>query len=115
MSECQNRIENLNVEHLTVNQCDETPRNVFQPGNFRDSTTKTENIFYKLAVLVMNAFLALVFLGGIGESLERKPGKAIFLLWCCITALNHSIITSVVSLSILVILYIPVAILLNSL
>ena len=111
MSECQNRIEHLTVEHFTVvNQCGETPRNVLQ-----DSSTKSENIFFKLTVLVMNAFLALVFLSVIGEKLEKKIGVAIFLLWCCYTFIIHSINTSVVSLSILVILYIPVVALVHTL
>ena len=111
MSECQNRFEHLTVDHFTiVNQCGETPHNVLQ-----DSSTKSENFFFKLIVLVMNACLALLFLGFNGKTLEEKPGVAIVLLWCCYTFIIHSINTSVVSLSILVILYIPVVVLVDTL
>lgn len=105
MSDCQNRIEHFTVDHLTVvNQCGETSRNVVQ-----ESSTTSENIFFKLTVLVMNAFLAMLFMVGIEKSLEQKLDVAFTLLWCCLTVIIHSLNTSVVSLSILVILFIIVA------
>lgn len=126
LNECRNQNGHLKDEKRTiekhykdeinvvVNQCGETPQNVLQ-----DSSTKSENIFFKIVVFIMNAFLALVFMVGIEKPLEREvrrePTCAFVLLWCCSTVIIHLINTSLVSLSILVILYIPVAALVNKL